>query len=404
MENFFREQHRLIASVSAVKRYLYSSIDWNERCIGILGARGTGKTTLMLQHVRERYGDSDQALYISVDSPYFQAHNLFEFAREFHQFGGELLLVDEIHKYPDWAVDIKAIYDSFPKLKVVFSGSSLLQISKQKADLSRRAIIFNLHGLSFREYLNFTENKAYNAYSLEDILAGHCQIAETLCREITVRRLFRDYQQIGYYPFFMESPGTYLFRLREVINHILEVDLPLVNRIEARQLSKLKKLLYLLAISVPFTPNISKLAEATDISRPRLYEYLENLQDARLLNLVRSQGRGYEVLTKPDKIYLENSNLMYAIADKVNTGALRALFFVNQLRNASALHPGLVENTIELSSKGDFIVKAQYIFEIGGKGKGFAQISGVEKSFVVADDIETGFQNKIPLWLFGFLY
>ena len=404
MENFFNEQNRLIASVSEVKRYLYRRIDWNERCIGILGARGTGKTTLMLQHVREQYGDSDLALYISVDSPYFQAHNLFEFAREFHQFGGELLLVDEIHKYPDWSIDIKAIYDSFPKLKVVFSGSSLLQISKQKADLSRRAIIFNLHGLSFREYLNFTGNKEFTAYSLEDILAGHRQIAETLCGEITVRKLFRDYQQIGYYPFFLESPGTYLFRLREVINHILEVDLPLVNRIEARQISKLKKLLYLLATSVPFSPNISKLAEATDISRPRLYEYLENLQDARLLNLVRSQGRGYEVLTRPDKIYLENSNLMYAISEHVNTGTLRELFFVNQLRNATALHPGLVENTIELSAKGDFIVKSEYTFEIGGKGKGFNQISRVEKSFVVADDIETGFQNKIPLWLFGFLY
>ncbi|MEI7695580.1 MAG: AAA family ATPase [Chlorobium sp.] len=404
MENFFNEQHRLIASVSTVKRYLYSRIDWNERCIGILGARGTGKTTLMLQHVRERYGNSDRALYISVDSPYFQAHNLFEFAREFYQFGGELLLVDEIHKYPDWAIDIKAIYDSFPKRKVIFSGSSLLQISKQKADLSRRAIIFNLHGLSFREYLNFTENKEYPVCSLEEILAGHRQIAETLCSEITVRKLFRDYQQIGYYPFFLESPGTYLFRLREVINHILEVDLPMVNRIEARQISKLKKLLYLLATSVPFTPNISKLAEATDISRPRLYEYLENLQDARLLNLVRSQGRGYEVLTRPDKIYLENSNLMYAISENVNTGTLRELFFVNQLRNASTLHPGLVENTIELSAKGDFIVKSEYTFEVGGKGKGFNQISGVEKSFVVADDIETGFQNKIPLWLFGFLY
>jgi predicted AAA+ superfamily ATPase len=404
MESFFNEQHRLIASVSAVKRYLYSRIDWSERCIGILGARGTGKTTLMLQHVRERYGDSDRALYISVDSPYFQAHNLFAFAREFHQFGGELLLVDEIHKYPDWSIDIKAIYDSFPKLKVVFSGSSLLQISKQKADLSRRAIIFNLHGLSFREYVNFTQNTAYIAYSLEEILAGHRQIAETLCGEITVRRLFRDYQQIGYYPFFLESQATYLFRLREVINHILEVDLPMVNRIEARQISKLKKLLYLLATSVPFSPNISKLAEATDISRPRLYEYLENLQDARLLNLVRSQGRGYEVLTRPDKIYLENSNLMYAIAENVNIGALRELFFVNQLRNASALHPGLVENTIELSAKGDFIVQSAYTFEIGGKGKGFSQISGVEKSFVIADDIETGFQNKIPLWLFGFLY
>lgn len=404
MENFFSEQKRLIQSVSVMKRYLYDRIDWNERCIGILGARGTGKTTLMLQYIRERYGSSDHALYISVDSPYFQAHNLFEFARDFHQFGGKVLLVDEIHKYPDWSVHIKAMYDSFPKLNIVFSGSSLLRISRQKADLSRRAIIFNLHGLSFREYVNFTLNKEYPAYSLEDILLQHRNIAENLSGEITVRRVFRDYLHGGYYQFFMEIAASYIFRVREVINHILEVDLPCVNRIEARQISKLKKLLYLLTTSVPFSPNISKLAEATDISRPRLYEYLENLQDARLLNLVRSQGRGYEVLTKPDKIYLENSNLMYAISDNVNKGALRELFFVNQLRNASTTHTGLIENTVELSDTGDFCVMSQYTFEIGGKNKGFNQISGVENRFVVADDIEVGHQKKIPLWLFGFLY
>jgi len=189
-----------------------------------------------------------------------------------------------------------------------------------------------------------------------------------------------------------------------VINHILEVDLPFVNRIEPRQVSKIKKLLYLLSTGVPFVPNIAKLAEATEISRPRLYEYLEKLQDARLLNLVRSQGRGYAVLTKPEKILLENSNLMYAITDEVNAGTLRELFFVNQLRNASSVHPQLIEGTVELSGQGDFVVKGQYTFEVGGKGKGFKQLDGIADGYVVADDVEVGFRNKLPLWLFGFLY
>ena len=404
MENFLREQQRLIAAISPTQRYLCTQIDWSERCIGILGARGTGKTTLMLQHVKERYGTSDKALYISVDSPFFQAHDLFTFAREFHQLGGELLLVDEIHKYQDWSQHIKAVYDSLPDLKVVFSGSSLLQIAKQKADLSRRAIVFNLHGLSLREYINFSTNSSYPSHTLEEILANHQQIATDLCREIKPLRLFRDYLQVGCYPFFLEGESFYLQKVREVINHILEVDLPFVNRVEPRQISKIKKLLYLLATGVPFVPNIAKLAEATDISRPRLYEYLERLQDARLLNLVRSQGRGYEVLTKPEKILLENSNLMYAITDKVNTGTLRELFFVNQIRNADTLHPGLVDSSVELSGRGDFIVQSRHTFEIGGKGKSFRQISGMDDAFVVSDDIEVGFKNKLPLWLFGFLY
>lgn len=404
MEKLFQEQQRLIATVSPTKRYIFDRIDWDERCIGILGARGTGKTTLMLQYIREWYGTGDRALYISVDSPFFQAHNLFEFAREFHQLGGEVLLVDEIHKYPDWSIHIKAIYDSSPGLRVVFSGSSLLQITKQKADLSRRAVVFNLHGLSLREYINFVHGTAYPAYSLEEILSDHQQIAGTICKDIKPLREFRNYLKAGYYPFFLEGESFYELKVREVINHILEVDLPFVNRIEPRQVSKIKKLLYLLSTGVPFVPNIAKLAEATEISRPRLYEYLENLQDARLLNLVRSQGRGYAVLTKPEKILLENSNLMYAIADDVNTGTLRELFFVNQFRNAGAIHPQMIESSVELSVQGDFVVKGRFTFEIGGKGKGFKQIGGVADSFVVADDIEVGFKNKLPLWIFGFMY
>ncbi|MBV5339051.1 MAG: AAA family ATPase [Deltaproteobacteria bacterium] len=404
MEQFFREQQRLIDTISPTKRYLYGQIEWGERCIGILGARGTGKTTLMLQHIKDTYRSGNKALYLSVDTPYVQAHNLFDFAREFHQIGGEALFLDEIHKYPDWSVHIKSIYDSLPDLKVVFSGSSLLQIAKQKGDLSRRAIIYNLHGLSLREYINFIHHKEYPLYSLETLIGDHQQIATDICREIKPLKEFRDYLQTGYYPFFLEGTALYKFKVREVINHILEVDLPLVNRIEPRQISKIKKLLYLLATGVPFVPNIAKLADATDISRPRLHEYLEKLQDAKLLNLVRSQGRGYEILTRPEKILLENSNLMYAIADGVNTGALRELFFVNQLRNAHSIHPQLLESTVELAASGDFVVNGLHTFEIGGKKKGFKQISGVENAFVVADDIEVGFRNKMPLWMFGFLY
>lgn len=404
MEHIFREQQRLIDVVLPTKRYLYGRIDWTSRCIGILGARGTGKTTLILQHIKEAYLTIGQALYVSVDSPYFQARDLFAFARKFQQLGGEALFLDEIHKYPDWSVQVKAIYDSLPDLKIVFSGSSLLQIARQKGDLSRRAIIYNLHGLSLREYINFTGNKVLPAYSLETILGNHQQLAGDLCREIKPLKEFRNYLQTGYYPFFLEGESLYTFKVREVINHILEVDLPCVNRIEPRQVSKIKKLLYLLATGVPFVPNIAKLAEATDISRPRLYEYLEKLQDAKLLNLVRSQGRGYEVLTRAEKILLENGNLMYAIADGVNIGALRELFFVNQVRNAHNTHPQLLESTVELAASGDFMVNGRLTFEIGGKKKGFKQISGVADAFVVADDCEVGFKNKIPLWMFGFLY
>lgn len=404
MEHIFSEQQKLIDSLTSTRRYLHGLMEWDERCIGILGARGTGKTTLMLQQIKAVWPTGNKALYVSVDSPYFQSRNLFEFAREFHQVGGEALFLDEIHKYPDWSLHIKSIYDSMPGLKVVFSGSSLLQISKQKGDLSRRAIVYNLHGLSLREYINFVHVKDYPTYSLETILADHQQIANKLCREIKPLKEFNDYLQTGHYPFFLEGESLYKFKVREVINHILEVDLPLVNRIEARQISKLKKLLYLLATSVPFVPNIAKLAEATDISRPRLYEYLENLQDAKLINLVRSQGRGYEVLTRPEKILLENGNLMYAITDAVNTGALRELFFVNQMRNANNIHPQLLENSVELAASGDFVVNGRYTFEVGGKNKGLKQISGVPEAYIAADNIETGFNKKIPLWLFGFLY
>jgi len=258
--------------------------------------------------------------------------------------------------------------------------------------------------MSFREYVNFTRHTAFVPLSLDDILNDHQTVAMDICTNLKILRLFKQYLQTGYYPFFLEGETYYRLKVREIINHILEVDLPYISGIEIRQIGKIKKLLYMLAVNLPFVPNIVKLSEATEISRPKLYEYLEHLQDAKLLNLLRQRGKGYAILTKPDKIYLENSNLMYAIAEEINIGALRELFFVNQIRNAFSIHQPMVDATVELSGQGDFLVKSLYTFEIGGKTKSYDQIRDISNSFIAADDIETGFGNKIPLWLFGFLY
>lgn len=405
MEHFILdEQKRLTERVGSKKRYLFQQIDWGLRCIGILGARGTGKTTIMLQRLKEAYGYSDKALYLSADNPHFQAFNLLEFAREFKQQGGETLFLDEVHKYPDWSVHVKAIYDSIPDLKIVFSGSSLLQINRQKADVSRRAIIYHLHGLSFREYLDFSESRVFQPVSLAELIVDHRSLAASITGGATILKSFRNYLKTGYYPFFLEESDVYIFKLREVINHIVEVDLPLIHHIDTRQIAKIKKLIYLLATSLPFVPNMAKLAQATDISRPTLYNYLEHLQDARLLNLVHSQGRGYSKLAKPEKIYLENCNLMYAVSDRVHVGTLREIFFTNQIKNAMSLQPAFLEDSIELSRQGDFIVRGGLVFEVGGKNKTTRQIVGMKNAYIAADDIENGFGKKIPLWLFGFLY
>jgi predicted AAA+ superfamily ATPase len=369
-----------------------------------LGARGTGKTTIMLQRLKEAYGVSDKALYLSADNPRFQAFNLLEFAREFKQQGGEILFIDEVHKYPDWSAHVKAIYDSIPGFKIVFSGSSLLQISQQKADVSRRAVIYNLHGLSFREYLYFSEARVFQAVSLAELIADHLALASAVADGSTILKSFRSYLKSGYYPFFLEEPEVYIFKLREVINHIIEVDLPLIHHIDSRRIAKIKKLIYLLATSLPLVPNMAKLAQSTEISRPTLYNYLEHLQEARLLNLVHSQGRGYSKLAKPEKIYLENSNLMYAVSDQVHVGTLREIFFVNQIKNALNLQPAFLENSVELSSRGDFLVNSELVFEVGGRNKTTRQIAGMYNAYVAADNIENGFSKKIPLWLFGFLY
>ena len=399
------------------KRYLYDKINWDLKSIGILGQRGLGKTTMMLQYIKENFVHTDKALYVTLDNPYMQSVSLIEFAKEFEQYGGEVLFIDEVHKYDNWSTHIKNIYDSLD-IRVIFSGSSILQIEKQNADLSRRTIIYHLENLSFREYLEFTGVKKFNSYCMEDILQNHKVISNKIKNDIKPLKYFKEYLQYGSYPFILEDKDTYHQKIIQIINLILETDLPYINKIEMQQIVKLKKLLYMLAINVPFIPNITDIAKATNISRPKVYEYLEHLESAKIINSIRSKAKGYNIMSKPEKLFMQNTNISYALTSKIDFGSARESFFVNQIKNYYNANTKLVDDTIFSSSQGDFLVDDKYTFEItkesslerplfatfGGKNKSFKQIKDIENSYVISDDIEIGFKNKIPLWLFGFLY
>lgn len=404
LQELFEEQLKLLNKISLnKKRYLYDKINFNLKLIGILGQRGLGKTTIMLQYIKDNFYTSDKALYISLDNPYFQSISLIEFAKEFEQYGGEILLIDEVHKYNDWAKHIKAIYDLL-NLKIIFSGSSILQISKQNADLSRRAIIYHLDNLSLREYILFKDIAVFEEISLENILSNHQNLSQEISSKIKPLKLFKEYLQYGAYPFILEDFDSYHQRIIQIISLILESDLPYINNIEIGQINKLKKLIYLLAINVPFIPNIKDLAISTNISRPKIYEYLVHLENAKIINSIRSKEKGYKVLSKPEKLFMQNTNISYAITANIDIGSARESFFVNQIKNYYANQNLFLDESIYISNKGDFLVNDIYIFEIGGKKKSFKQIKDLDNSFIASDDIEIGFKNKIPLWLFGFLY
>ncbi len=404
LHNLYEEQEKLLSRVALnKKRYLYDKINWHLKSIGILGQRGLGKTTMMLQYIKENYTNSDKALYISLDNPYFQSLSLIEFAKEFEQYGGEVLCIDEVHKYADWSTHIKKIYDTLG-LRIVFSGSSILQISKQNADLSRRTIIYHLENLSFREYLFLSGILDYDKVELEDILSGHIPIAQEISTHIKPLKLFKEYLKYGAYPFILEDKDTYHQKIIQIINLILETDLPYINKIEIVQIAKLKKLLYMLAVNVPFVPNITDLSRASDISRPKIYEYLNHLEDAKIINSLRTKAKGYSIMSKPEKLFMQNTNISYALTAHINIGSARESFFVNQIKNYYVDKNLFLDESIYAAKEGDFLVNNIYTFEIGGKNKTFKQIKDLEHSFIASDDIEIGYKNKIPLWLFGFLY
>ncbi len=384
------------------KRYLYKKIDFSQKLISVLGQRGVGKTTLMLQYLKENFNNSKKALYISLDVPALASASLFELAKEFEQYGGELLVLDEVHKYENWAGHIKQIYDQL-ELKVIFSGSSILQIQKQDSDLSRRCMIYHLENLSFREYLLF-QGKKFESFTLEEILTNHIEIAQEIGAKIKPLPYFKEYLKYGAYPFFLEGFESYHQKIIQILNTILESDLTYIENIHIKEIKKLKKLIYLLAVSVPFVPNITDISQSTSISRPKVYDYLELLERAKIINSIRSKEKGYNLLAKPEKIVMQNPNLSFAVSKDANIGSLRESFFVNQIKNCFELEKSFLDETIYASKKGDYLVNNRYIFEIGGKNKSYKQIENLNNSFIAADDIELGFGNKIPLWLFGFLY
>lgn len=397
MEALFRDHTRLVYSVNVkYRRYLYGQIDWNNRLTGITGARGTGKTTLLLQHIADNFSEMNKALYVSLDNIWFTKNTLLELVDYFQAHGGTHLFLDEVHRYPNWSIALKNIYDSYPDLKVVFTGSSILEIYRSNADLSRRAVTYNLFGLSFREFLNFENKLNIEPFTLDDILQNHQRIAGMIISQIKVLPEFKKYLEYGYYPFYREGIKAYPLRLKNVVNTILENDLPAIENIEYVTIHKIKKMLMIVASLVPFSPNIAKLSSEIETNRANTVRYLDYLQKAGLTINLLSSKKGMSLMNKPDKIYLENTNLQYALATSgVNKGNLRETFFANQVRN---LHH------VRISQQGDFLVDDTYIFEVGGSNKSFDQIKNIQNSFVVTDDTETGFRNKIPLWLFGFLY
>jgi len=373
-------------------------ISWlkqNERLIGIKGSRGAGKTTLLLQFAKIELQNQNR-LYISLDNPYFAKNDLFAFVDEFVKNGGKYLLLDEVHHYTNWSLVLKNLYDSFKSLKIIFTGSSLLHLTKGRADLSRRSVIYTLPGLSLREFINFTEKTYFPTYRLSEIIENHQNISKTIIAKIKPIQKYNHYNLEGYYPFFLENNENYLFKLLEIVNQILEADLPFVANISYSNINKLKQILQLVAESAPFKPNLKKISAQVEISTNTLKDYLYYLQEALLILLLKSDKKGDSRLSKPVKIYLFHPNLMHCITnDNVNIGNIRDTFFINQLQ---ALHK------VSYSEKGDFLIDSKMIFEIGGKNKKFNQIADIENSYFVADDIEIGYKNTIPLWLFGFLY
>lgn len=396
MEDLILEFQSRITRVSLdIQRYLVRQIDLNNRLIAVKGARGAGKTTLLLQ-LAKLHMPLPSTLYVSLDHIYFFENKLYDLAKQFSQFGGTHLLLDEVHKYPHWSREIKLIYDNFPDLNVIFTSSSMLEIYKAESDLSRRAVSYNLKELSFREFIIFETKEILPAYSFPEILENHNTIATELQNKIKPLPLFEKYLKTGTYPYYKENEALYIQKLQNTINLIIEIDINAVEELQYDTLVKLKKLLIAIASSAPFTPNITKLSERIGVSRNMLVKSIKILVRAGLVNELYKDTSGMGVLTKPEKLYLNNSNLMYALAARnTKIGNVRETFFVNQFKT---LHE------INLSEKADFVIDKTYTFEIGGKSKTKRQIAGLENAYVAKDNIEIGFGNIIPIWLFGFMF
>lgn len=378
-------------SQKTIRRELMDEIDWNDRIIGIKGFRGVGKTTFLLDIIKEKFLNDKSCLYVNLNNFYFTKRKIISFADEFYKTGGKTLILEQIHKYPGWASELKTCYDNFPEMQIIFSASPVLRVLEENSELKDIAKIYHLEGFSFREYLNYQTCKNFRSYSLTEILENHKSIAQEIVQEVKPLAYFNDYLKDGYYPYFFESKAFYGETLLKHINLALEIDVTYLNQIDLQYLPKLRKLLQIIASQAPFSPNVSKISSDVQTSRATVMNYLRYMKNARLINLLFSNGNEDEI-KKPDLVYLHNTNLMYAIDDSnINNAILRKTFFYNQVG---------YKNQIKTSEKVDFKVNDQFHFSVGGK----YTLPAEDGYFAAADMIEIGRGNTIPLWLFGFLY
>lgn len=381
-----------------IVRSLMNEINWDCRLLSIKGPKGVGKSTLMKQYIKLNYPmGSRKALYCSADSIYFTGHTLLDLADSFVKIGGERLFIDEIHKYDGWSREIKEIYDLYPRLKVAISGSSLLQILGGDADLSRRCIPYTMQGLSFREFLRFEKGIKLPAWELKEILENSWEICDTIKKACHPLEFFKEYLSRGYYPFYFENPRTYYTSIENVVNYTVDFELPKIRRVDIGNTRKIKALLYVLANNIPFQVDISNLAGKIEIERNTVLSYLKHLEESKLIKLLYSDLVSVKKMQKPDKIFIDNPNLLVALSGKDwEIGTMREIFAVNQLSYAHKVEYG--------KEKGDFKIDGKYLFEIGGKDKSFQQIADISDSYVFADDIDMPTGAKLPLWMLGFLY
>ena len=399
MDVLFEKQEVMLRSTETkIVRDFMRTVNWSAPMLCIRGARGVGKSTLLRQYVKQNYAPSSRkALYCSLDGVYFAQHSILEVAAKFYQTGGELLIFDEVHKYPHWSREIKEAAELYPNIRFVLSGSSLLKIIDGDADLSRRCRSYDMPGLSFREYLQFYKNISLPVLSLDDILTKPSDAAATVNAACRPLEHFHNYLQYGYYPYYLRNPIDYYALIEQTENYVIDVEIVQQRKVNPANCRKIKALINVLAQNVPYDTDISKIAQLTQLQRNTVLEYLNHLADAKLINLIYSDLISVGKMQKPDKILLENPNMLYALATSpVQIGTARECFTVNQLG---------VAHTVEYAKEqGDFKVDGRYIFEIGGKGKTFRQIAGIKDSYVFSDDLEMPRGNKIPLWLLGFLY
>lgn len=396
METLFSTYNRKLRLVNLkFKRFIYDKIDWDERLICMKGQRGVGKTTLILQHIKEAFPQPEKALYVSLDNLWFATNSLRDLVEYHYTHGGTHIFLDEVHKYKDWQTAIKNIYDDYPDLSIVYTGSSMLKIDSSLGDLSRRQGCYTLPGLSFREFLQLEGILDMPAITLEELIGTHQTLAGDITSRIKILPAFEQYLRHGYYPFYREAKSTFDQRLHDVCRQVIESDIPAVEDMSQSTLSKIKRLLMILAEKVPYQPNMTELYRELETNREQGLKMLDALQRAGLIAMISYEPQTLKTLSKPDKILLDNTNLVHSLTGFGDKGTVRETFFSNQMRYVTSL---------ALDRAGDFRLDRRHVFEVGGRKKGFNQIKDLPDSYVAADDLEIGFGNKIPLWMFGFLY